>query len=92
MVRIVGTEPTFVRGVTSVSVPVLEIVYSEMFPWGVTPEFAAYKNFFEGWTAIDSTPGPAKMGLTESGVKMPELGSSRYATISLAAGIAAYRK
>jgi hypothetical protein len=48
MVKIVGTEPTFVRGVTSVSVPVLEILYNEMFPCGVTPEFAAYKNFLEG--------------------------------------------
>jgi hypothetical protein len=73
----VGTEPALVRGVTSVSVPVLEIVYSEMFPCGVAPEFAAYRNYFDGCIANDCTPCPARMGLTANGVRTPEFGSSR---------------
>jgi len=45
MTNNVGAVPTFVRGVTSVNPPVLEIVNNETLP---CPEFAAYKNFFEG--------------------------------------------
>src|SRR5882672_642831 len=43
--RSVGEVPVAVRGVTSVSPPVLEIVYSEIL---LLPELAAYRYFPEG--------------------------------------------
>src|SRR5579871_4253608 len=58
----VGAVPALVRGVTSVSPPPLAIVNSEMLP-GNTPEFAAYKNFFDGCNTRAWTDGPAVIGL-----------------------------
>src|SRR5271169_837188 len=74
MARSVGAVPTTVRGVTSVSPPVLEMSYNDTSP---SPEFAAYKNFPDGWTTSDCTAGPATMGLPASWVSTPEFGSSR---------------
>ncbi len=74
----VGETPTDVRGVTSVSAPALEIVYSETSP---SPEFAAYRYFPEGWIAKACTACPAVTGLPASGVSTPEFGSSRKMTI-----------
>ena len=74
MASSVGAVPTFVRGVTSVSAPALEIVNNETSP---SPAFAAYKNFFDGWMRIDCTAGPAVIGLPASWVRTPEFGSSR---------------
>src|SRR5271167_4351223 len=88
-VGVVALLPTCVRGVTSVIVPELAIVNNEI---SASAEFAAYRNFLEGWTATASTAGPAAVGLVVNAVRMPELGSSRYAKIWLAPGTAAYTK
>jgi len=47
MAEIMGVVPAVVRGVTSVRDPSLAIVKRET---SLSPEFATYKNFFEGWT------------------------------------------
>src|ERR1022692_249268 len=70
----VGAVPTTVRGVTSLSPPVVEIVNKETSP---STAFAASRNFFDGWITMDCTAGPAVIGLPASCVSMPELGSSR---------------
>src|ERR1700689_2422098 len=88
MASTVGSAPTDVRDVDSVSAPVDEIVNKETSP---SPAFAAYKNLLEGWITSDSTDGPAVIGLTASCVRIPELGSSRKATIWADGGSAAYK-
>ena len=62
------------------------MVNNEMVP---DPEFAAYRNFFEGCTTIADTADPAVMGLPASCVNAPAFGSSRKAAIWLLDGIAA---
>src|ERR1700683_676973 len=89
MARMVGAVPTTVRGVCSLRAPLAAMVNSET---SLSPAFAANKNLFEGWITIDCTAAPAVIGLPASWVSMPELGSSRYTTISLFAGMVAYKK